>query len=54
MFLADVLFTFTFNHLADTFIQSDLQMRRAIEAISPTREQLHVARFFYYYNFFIE
>lgn len=25
-------FTFTFKHLADTFIQSVLQMRRAIEA----------------------
>ncbi len=26
-------FTFTFNHLADAFIQSDVQMRRTIEAI---------------------
>ncbi len=25
--------TFTFNHLADAFIQSDIQMRRTIEAI---------------------
>jgi len=24
---------FTFNHLADAFIQSELQMRRAIEAV---------------------
>ncbi len=30
--------TFTFNHLADTFIKSDLQMR-TIEAIKPTKEQ---------------
>ncbi len=32
-------FTFTFNHLADAFIQSDVQMRRTIEAIRPSREQ---------------
>ncbi len=31
--------TFTFNHLADAFIQSDVQMRRTIEAIRPSREQ---------------
>ncbi len=31
--------TFTFNHLADAFIQSDLQMRRTIEEIRPSREQ---------------
>jgi len=28
--------TFTFDHLADAFIQSDLQKRRAIEAIKLT------------------
>ncbi len=33
-----VLFTFTFSHLADAFIQSDLQMR-TLEAIKPTKEQ---------------
>jgi len=32
--------TFTLNHLADTFIQSDLQMRRAIEAIKLTIQVL--------------
>ncbi len=26
-------FTFAFDHLADAFIQSDVQMRRTIEAI---------------------
>jgi len=31
-----LLSTFTFNHLADVFIQSDLQMRRAIEASKQT------------------
>ncbi len=35
--------TFTFNHLADAFIQSDLQMRRIIEAIRPSREQLYTS-----------
>ncbi len=32
-------FTFTFNHLADAFIQSDVQMKRTIEAIRPSKEQ---------------
>ncbi len=36
-------FTFTFNHLADTFIQSDVQMRRTIEAIRPSREQQYTS-----------
>ena len=31
-------FTFTFNHLADAFIQSDLQMR-IVETIGSTRQQ---------------
>jgi len=31
---------FTFNHLADAFILSDEQMRRAIEAIKPTIGQV--------------
>jgi len=29
-------FKVAFNHLADTFIQCDLQMRRAIEAVKST------------------
>ncbi len=37
------LFTFTFNHLADAFIQSDVQMRRTIEAIRPSREQQYTS-----------
>jgi len=28
-------FKFTFDHLADAFIQSDLQIRRTVEAIKP-------------------
>ncbi len=57
-------FTFTFNHLADAFIQSDVQMRRTIEAIRPSREQqytsamtslslsstVHVARIVFFLN----
>ncbi len=35
------LFTLTFNNFADTFIQSDLQMR-VIEAIKTTKEQQYV------------
>ncbi len=56
MILIVLIITFTFNHLADAFIQSDVQMRR-IEAIRPSREQqytslslsstVHVARFFF-------
>jgi len=30
---------FTFNHIADTFIHSDVQMRRITEAFRPSREQ---------------
>ncbi len=37
------MFTFTFNHLADAFIQSDVQMRRTIEAIRPWREQQYTS-----------
>ncbi len=33
---------FTFSHLADFFIQSDLQMRTT-EAIKPTKEQTYVS-----------
>ncbi len=33
---------FTFSHLAEAFIQSDLQMR-AIEAIKTTKEQQHAS-----------
>ncbi len=36
-------FTFTFNHLADAFIQSDVQMKRTIEAIRPSREQQYTS-----------
>ncbi len=36
-------FTFTLNHLADTFIQSDVQMRRTIEAVRPSREQQYTS-----------
>ncbi len=36
------IITFTFNHLADAFIQSDVQMRR-IEAIRPSREQQYTS-----------
>ncbi len=36
-------FTFTFNHLADAFIQSDVQMRRTIEAIRQSREQQYAS-----------
>ncbi len=53
---------FTFNNLADAFIQSDVHMRRIIEEIRASREQqyisamtglsqsstVHVARFFIY------
>ncbi len=35
--------TFTFNHLADAFIQSDVQMRRTIDAIRPSREQQYTS-----------
>ncbi len=38
-----ITFTFTFNHLADAFIQSDVQMRRTIEAIRPSREQQYTS-----------
>ncbi len=38
-----IKFTFTFNHLADAFIQSDVQMRRTIEAIRPSREQQYTS-----------
>ncbi len=31
-----ILYICTFNHLADAFIQSDVQMRRTIEAIRPS------------------
>ncbi len=31
------------NHLADAFIQSDVQMRRTIEAIRPSREQQYTS-----------
>ncbi len=54
--------TFTFNYLADTFIQSGVKMRRIIEATGRSREQhtsvmtrlsysstVHVARFIYIY-----
>ncbi len=34
---------FTFNHLADAFIQSDVQMRRTIKAIRPSREQQYTS-----------
>ncbi len=30
-------------HLADAFIQSDVQMRRTIEAIRPSREQQYTS-----------
>ncbi len=40
---SDLTFTFTFNHLADAFIQSDVQMRRTIEAIRPSREQQYTS-----------
>ncbi len=43
IFSATFLFTFTFNHLADAFIQSDVQMRRTIEAIRPSREQQYTS-----------
>ncbi len=33
----------TFNHLADAFIQGDVQMRRTIEAIRPSREQQYTS-----------
>ncbi len=33
----------TFNHLADAFIQSDVQIRRIIEAIRPSREQQYTS-----------
>ncbi len=39
----NITFTFTFNHLADAFIQSDVQMRRTIEAIRPSREQQYTS-----------
>ncbi len=38
-----IYITFTFNHLADAFIQSDVQMRRTIEAIRPSREQQYTS-----------
>ncbi len=31
---------FTFSHLADAFIQSDLQMRRTIEAIRINKREI--------------
>ncbi len=42
--LQTATFTFTFNHLADAFIQNDVQMRRTIEAIRPSREQQYTSR----------
>ncbi len=41
-FESEYTFTFTFNHLAEAFIQSDVQMRRTIEAIRPSREQQYI------------
>ncbi len=35
--------SFTFNNLADAIIQSDVQMRRIIEAIRPSREQQYTS-----------
>ncbi len=43
VFMYVFTFTFTFNHLADAFIQSDVQMRRTIEAIRPSREQQYTS-----------
>ncbi len=43
MFVFNWRTTFTFNHLADAFIQSDVQMRRTIEAIRPSREQQYTS-----------
>ncbi len=37
-----LIITFAFNHLADAFIQRDLQMRRTIEART-TREQQYTS-----------
>ncbi len=45
-FTFTVTFTFTFNNFADTFIQSDVQMRRIIEAIRPLREQQYTVLWF--------
>ncbi len=42
-YLCTFTFTFTFNHLADAFIQSDVQMRRTVEAIRPSREQQYTS-----------
>ncbi len=36
------IYTHTFSHLADAFIQSDLQMR-TLEAIKTTKEQQHAS-----------
>ncbi len=41
--VATLTFTFTFNHLADASIQSDVQLRRTIEAIRPSREQQYTS-----------
>jgi len=38
-----IYITFLFNHLGDTFVQSDLKMRIAIEAIKPTLWQVQYA-----------
>jgi len=57
-----VEFTFTFIHLADAFLQSDLQMR-TIEAVKLTIAQSYasvtmtlpslITQYLYYYHFFI-
>ncbi len=36
------MITFAFNHLANAFNQSDLQMRK-VEAIKPTKDQQYVS-----------
>ncbi len=41
--LVCLLSTYTFNHLADAFIQSDEQMRRITEAIRREREQQYTS-----------
>ncbi len=43
LYFSTFTFTFTFNHLADAFFQSDVQMRRTIEAIRPSREQQYTS-----------
>ncbi len=41
--LSDVQTGWNTLHLPDTFIQTDLQTRRTIEAIRPTREQRYTS-----------